>query len=127
NATATAIGISAPSDINYAASALTIKVIGLPSDGSVYLADGVTAVTSGETLTVAQLTGLTFEPTSGVFSQSSQFTYSVSDPSGLSASGAATLAIGPPSGSNILTVGPGQQYSTIRAAIAASHNGDTIQ
>jgi len=87
----------------------------------------VTAVTSGEILTVAQLTGLTFEPASGVYSQSSQFTYSVSDPSGLSASGAATLAIGPPSGSNILTVGPGKQYSTIHAAIAASHNGDTIQ
>jgi hypothetical protein len=83
-------------------------------------------VTSGEILTVAQLTGLTFEPASGAYSQSSQFTYSVSDPSGLSASGAATLAIGPDTGSTILTVGPGKQYSTIKAAIAASHNGDTI-
>ncbi len=27
----------------------------------------------------------------------------------------------------LLTVGPGQQFSTIAAAIAASHNGDTIQ
>ena len=62
------------------------------------LADGVTAVTSGEILTVAQLTGLTFKPTSGVYSQSSQFTYSVSDPSGLSASGTATLAIAVASG-----------------------------
>ncbi len=127
NAAATTIGISAPSDVNYASSDLIITVTGLPSDGTVLLADGVTAVTSGEILTVAQLTGLTFEPASGVYSQSSQFSYSVSDPSGLSASGAATLAIGPPSGSNILTVGPGQQYSTIKAAIAASHNGDTIQ
>ncbi len=104
-----------------------MTVTGLPSDGTVLLADGVTAVTSGEILTVAQLTGLTFEPASGVYSQSSQFTYSVSDPSGLSASGAATLAIGPPSGGTILTVGPGKQYATIKAAIAASHNGDTIQ
>src|SRR5262245_52019228 len=27
----------------------------------------------------------------------------------------------------ILTVGPGKQYKTISSAIAASHNGDTIQ
>src|SRR6266496_3507377 len=93
NAAATAIGIAAPTDANYTAAQLTVTVTGLPSDGTVYLADGVTAVTSGEILTVAQLTGLTFKPTTGVYSQSSQFTYSVADPSGLSASGTATLAI----------------------------------
>ena len=44
---------------------------GLPTEaeGTVYLADGVTPVTNGETLTVAQLTGLKFTPTSGVASQ----------------------------------------------------------
>src|SRR5205823_4436358 len=68
---------------------------GLPSDGTVLLADGVTAVTSGEILTVAQLTGLTFKPNSGVFSQSSTLSYTVTDPTGLSTSGSATLAIGP--------------------------------
>ncbi len=98
NAAATAIGITAPTDANYSASQLTVTVSGLPSDGTVYLADGVTAVTSGEILTVAQLTGLTFKPTSGAYSQTSQFTYSVSDPSGLSASGTATLAIAAASG-----------------------------
>src|SRR6266496_92526 len=103
NAAATAIGIAAPTDANYTAAQLTVTVTGLPSDGTVYLADGVTAVTSGETLTVAQLTGLTFKPTTGVYSQSSQFTYSVSDPSGLSASGTATLAIAALSGSGPVT------------------------
>src|SRR5205807_31783 len=122
NAKATAIGIAAPTDINYASSDLTITVTGLPSDGTVLLADGVTAVTSGAILTVDQLTGLTFEPASGVYSQSSQFTYSVTDPSGLSAPGAATLEITGASGGTILTVGPGMQYATIRAAVAASHN-----
>jgi hypothetical protein len=93
----------------------------------VYLADGVTAVTSGEILTVAQLTGLKFTPTSGAVALSEQLTYSVSDPGGKSATGTATVAIAPAAGSTILTVGPGQQYTTIKAAIAASHNGDTIQ
>jgi len=91
----TAIGISAPTDPNYSASQLTVTVNGLPSDGTVYLADGTTAVTAGETLSVAQLAGLTFKPTAGQFSQSSSLTYTVTDPAGLSATGSATLAIGP--------------------------------
>jgi large repetitive protein len=95
NAGATAMGIQAPTDPNYSASQLTVTVNGLPSDGTVYLADGTTAVTAGETLSVAQLTGLTFKPTAGQFSQSSSFTYTVTDPSSLSAAGSASLAIGP--------------------------------
>ena len=94
NAGATAIGIAAPTDPNYAASQLSVQVTGLPSDGTVLLSNG-TAVTSGETLTVAQLTGLKFQPTAGAFGQSSSFTYTVTDPSGLSTTGSATLAIGP--------------------------------
>ncbi len=128
NAAATTIGISAPTDPNYSASQLTVTLTGtLPTDGTLYLADGVTTVTSGEILTVAQLTGLKFAPTTGAVALSEQLNYSVSDPGGMSATGTATVAIAPASGSNILTVGPGKQYSTIHAAIAASHNGDTIQ
>jgi hypothetical protein len=91
NAGPTAIGIAAPTDNNYGASQLTVTVNGLPSDGTVYLADGTTAVTSGEILSVAQLTGLTFKPTAGQFSQSSTFTYTVKDPAGLSAAGSFTV------------------------------------
>src|SRR5216683_1464903 len=128
NTAPTTIGIAAPSDPNYTASQLSVMLTGtLPTDGTVYLADGVTAVTSGEILTVAQLTGLKFAPTPGAVSFSEQLTYSVTDPAGMSVTGSATVAIAPPSGSTILTVGPGKQYSTIKAAVAASHNGDTIQ
>ena len=128
NAPATTIGIAAPTDPNYSASQLTVTLTGtLPTDGNVYLADGVTAVTSGEILTVAQLTGLKFSPTPGAAALSEELTYSVADPAGKSATGSATVAIAPPSGSTILTVGPGKQYATIKATIAASHNGDTIQ
>src|ERR1700693_4145929 len=95
NSAATAIGIAAPTDPTYSATQLTVTVTGLPSDGTVYLAGGTTAVTAGETLTVAQLTGLTFKPTAGQFSPRSSFTYTATDPAGLSAAGSATLAIGP--------------------------------
>src|SRR5579872_5135251 len=95
NSTATPIGIAAPGDSKFPASQLTVTVAGLPTDGTVYLADGTTAVTNGETLSVAQLTGLTFVPAAGQFSQSSTFRYSVADPGGKTATGVATLAIGP--------------------------------
>lgn len=93
NAAPTPIGIVAPADPNYAATLLQITVTALPNDGSVLLSDGVTPVSSGERLSVAQLTGLQFKPTSNLSSASSSFTYTVTDPSGLSAVGTAALAI----------------------------------
>jgi len=90
---ATPMGIATPSLAYYTSLGLTVT--GLPTDGTVLLSDGVTAVTNGEILTVAQLTGLMFKPTVAAFGQSSTFTYSVSDPSGNRAAGTAALAIGP--------------------------------
>ena len=98
------MGIAAPIDPNYAASLLTVKVTGLPNDGTVLLSDGVTAVTSGETLSVAQLTGLKFQPTAGAFGKSSTFSYTGSDPSGLSTAGSATLSIGHPPASGAIPI-----------------------
>src|SRR4029077_1152761 len=62
NSLAIAIAIASPTDTNFASSALVVTVTALPSDGTVVLADGITPVTLGETLTVAQLTGLKFRP-----------------------------------------------------------------
>src|SRR5438477_8164199 len=67
NAAATTIGLVAPVDPNYSTSQLTITVTRLPSDGTVLLADGVTALFVGEILTVNQLTGLKFLATKGTF------------------------------------------------------------
>src|SRR5260370_403358 len=92
---ATAIGIVAPTDTGYAAQKLTITVTSLPSDGSVLLSDGVTLVTIGMKLTVAQLTGLLFKPSVGSFGESWAFTYKGTDASGASAVGGAALAVGP--------------------------------
>ena len=103
NSGATPIGILTPTDASFAASALNVNVTGLPTDGKVVFSDGMTPVTVGESLTVAQLTGLEFEPTPGAFAKSSSFTYTVSDPSGSTTSGSATLGIGPqqcPAGDN---------------------------
>ena len=94
NATATAIGIAAPTDPNDLVAQLTIMAGALPTDGVVTLANGA-AVTAGMTLTSAQLTGLTFTPTAGTFGQSSTFSYTVADPANNASTGAATLAIGP--------------------------------
>ena len=125
NAGLTPIGISAPADSGYASTQLGIKILGMPTDGTVYLSDGTTKVAAGQSLTVAQLTGLEFAPTPGLAAISNQLTYSVTDPAGNAANGAATLAIAPTG--RILTVGAGKEYSTIAAAIGASQNGDTIQ
>jgi hypothetical protein len=90
NSPATPIGLAAPVDASFASTALTVTVTGLPTDGKVVLSNGTTQVTSGQTLLISQLTGLEFVPTAGASGQSSSFKYSVSDPSGASATGAAS-------------------------------------
>ena len=95
NSTGNPIGIAAPTNPNYAASQLSLTIQSLPTDGSVTLADGSTAVTAGETLTAAQLTGLLFTPSAGQSSVSSSLGYSATDPAGNAANAAATLSIGP--------------------------------
>src|SRR5690349_3497555 len=84
------LGIAAPADTLYPASKLKVTVTGLPTDGTVYLSDGVTPVLLGELLSVAELTGLTFAGGANATGQSAQFTYDVIDPDGTSATGTAT-------------------------------------
>ena len=95
NTGATPVGILAPSDANYASSALSVKITGLPTNGTVVLADGSTAVTAGETLTVAQLTGLMFKASASGSGRISDVEYRVSDPGGQTATGSALLVVGP--------------------------------
>ncbi len=99
NAAATPIGLIAPSDASFAAAQLTITVDSLPSDGSVSL-NGAALPAQ---LTAAQIGALAFTPTPGAFNQSSAFSYTATDPAGLSSVGTATLATGPASGSPIVS------------------------
>ena len=103
NSGATPIGILIPTDASFAGSALNVSVTALPSDGKVVLSDGITPVSVGQSLTVAQLAGLEFVPTPGASGQSSSFKYSVSDPSGATTSGSATLGIGPSNAALVTT------------------------
>ncbi len=89
----TPIGIAAPSDPDNPAGALTVMVTALPGDGTVTLADGTTAVSLGETLTVAQLTGLDFTAGANQAGTSGSFGYTVTDPAGNTATGNATLTV----------------------------------
>src|SRR5205085_4039691 len=95
NSGLTAIGIVAPHNSIYPGNRLSVSVTALPTDGAVFLSDGVTPVHVGQMLTVAQLTSLGFKPTPGLFGTTSTFTYKVTDPSGKTASGAANLSIAP--------------------------------
>ena len=111
NSGATPIGIGAPTDNVTPTASLAIVAGTLPSDGTVTLSDGRTAVTAGESLTSAQLTGLEFTPTPGASGQSSTFTYTVTDAAGNPSTGTATLNINsppppPPSVSTTPTPGP---------------------
>ena len=79
-----ALGITAPTDA--AGNPMTITVDTLPQAGTVHLANG-TAVTVGEMLTAAQLTGLTFQAPAtggqiGAPTLFGDFSYTVSDGKG---------------------------------------------
>ena len=65
------------------------------SNGTVTLADGTTAVHAGQTLSVAQLTGLEFKPATGTPQTASAFAYTVKDPTGNISTGTATVTIQP--------------------------------
>ncbi|MGE8501468.1 MAG: retention module-containing protein [Pseudomonas sp.] len=89
----TPLGLQAPTDID--GNPLTITVTGLPTLGSVTLANGST-VSNGQTLTSAQLQGLKYNAPADYKAGDSvgNFTYSVNDGS-VSVNGSVTLAVNP--------------------------------
>jgi uncharacterized protein (TIGR03790 family) len=91
SAGATPIRIGAPSDPNYSASQLSVRVTALPDGGRVTLSDGVTPVRVHETLTVGQLTSLKFVPSASA-TTASTFTYSVTNPAAGSTLGSVLIA-----------------------------------
>uniref|UniRef100_UPI002615365B type I secretion C-terminal target domain-containing protein n=1 Tax=Accumulibacter sp. TaxID=2053492 RepID=UPI002615365B len=86
------LGLSPPTDAD--GNPLTITVTGLPSVGSITLADG-TPVSNGQVLTAVQLAGLQYDaPANLAAATTTSFTYSVSD--GLATtSGATTINLTP--------------------------------
>jgi uncharacterized protein (TIGR03790 family) len=91
SAGATPIGIYAPSDPNYSASQLSVRVTALPEGGRVTLSDGVTPVRAHETLTVGQLTSLKFVPSASA-TTASTLAYTVTNPATGNALGSVLIA-----------------------------------
>ena len=78
DSTTNPLGLAPPTDVD--GDALTATVTGLPTQGAVFLADGVTPVNLGDTLTVAQLTALVYDaPTTFTIANAGSFTYDISD------------------------------------------------
>ncbi|MGZ5051909.1 MAG: VCBS domain-containing protein [Methylobacter sp.] len=87
---ATSLHIQAPTDVD--GDALSINVTGVPTNGVIKDALNNT-ITSGTTLTTAQLTGLTFTPSTGAAGTNSAFAYTVSDTHGGTDSAAITTSV----------------------------------
>ena len=72
------LGLAAPIDVD--GDLLTATVTGLPTLGTVFLNDGVTVVSNGDMLTIAELTSLVYDaPTVFTVSNAGSFTYDVTD------------------------------------------------
>jgi hypothetical protein len=90
--TNTPLGLTAPTDAD--GNPLTITVTGLPSVGSITLADG-TPVSNGQMLTAAQLAGLQYDaPADLAAATTTSFNYSVSDGT-VTTAGTTTINVAP--------------------------------
>jgi hypothetical protein len=89
---ATSLGLTAPTDVD--GDSLSVSVTAVPdaSKGEVRLADG-TVLTSGATLTLAQLSGLVFVPAPNFNGAAGAFTYQVADGQGGSVAQTVTLDV----------------------------------
>jgi hypothetical protein len=91
---ATSLNIAAPTDIDGDTLTILINTIPDSSKGAIRLSDG-TAVTAGQSLTLAQLTSLTFAPSANANGSAGSFSYTVSDGQGGSASQTVAITITP--------------------------------
>ena len=124
NGPTTAIGIALPADPAYPAMSLVVTIGTLPSTGGVSLPDG-TVITAGQVLTAQQLAALQFTPAPGTAGVSSTLSYTVADPAGHTATGTATLVIGPAQGHPVAgTVQVTVAIVPVPLAIAPPLDGD---
>lgn len=115
---ATAISSLAATDADGTIASYTVSTLPLPAQGTLFLADGVTAVTAGQVLTPAQAAGLRFDP-SGTFTGNSTFTFTATDNNGAVDATPATFTI--PVGNN-----PPTAVDTTTAAIPGNAGPTTI-
>ena len=76
--TGNALGLTTPSDPD--GDTLTVTITGLPTLGTVFLSGGTTPVNNGDTLTIAELTSLTYDaPLEFSVANAGSFTYDITD------------------------------------------------
>jgi len=96
----------------------SVVITELPSNGSVFLADGMTAIVLGQAITAAQLCGLTFRPVADSVGQISLLSYRGPEQA---LSGEVLLIVGPAVPSlgarKTATVGVDQSVSSIAVAL----------
>ena len=121
--------ISTPTDAD--GDSLTITVTGLPTGGTLFTADGA-EVTNGMTLSISQLTGLTFTPDANLNDDNTDFgsfTYSVSDGK-TSASGTVNISVTPVNDIPEFTSGPDlnieENRTDVNGFTATDIDGDTL-
>lgn len=90
----TPLGIPVPTDVD-AGATLTATITGLPAVGTVKLSNG-TAVGNGQSLTIAQLTGLIYDaPADLAATTLTAFTYTVSDGIAAAVPGTVSITVDP--------------------------------
>ena len=89
------IGIETSTANDHPASETCAIIIRLPSNGTVLFADGMTAVTQGQTLTAAQLKRLRFKPAIDAVGQISDLSYLIVSPAGGALAGCVLLIVHP--------------------------------
>ena len=89
------IGIQISSATDHLAPETCAIITGLPSNGTVLLADGMTSVTQGQTLTAVQLKRLRFRPAIDAVGQISDLHYLIVGPTGGALAGCVLLIVRP--------------------------------
>ena len=96
DSTGTALGLEAPTDTDTPVADLIITVTELPTEGTIYFADGVTEVTEGAELTAAELAGLVYDaPTDVATPTDVTFAYTVDDGTNPVSNGSTTISLTP--------------------------------
>ena len=127
----TELGIAAPTDEDVN-DTLTIKVDSVPEGGEIRTAAG-DLVTAGSSLTIDELTGLTFTPNKDVSSDLQTvgtFSYTVSDQAGGSDSSSVTFEVNPiqdpPSITSVMEFAIDENTTSVGTITGEDPDGDTL-
>jgi hypothetical protein len=124
-----ALNLSAPTDLD--GDSLTISITSIPTLGTLNKADG-SLISNGDSLTVAELEGLTFTPEANTNGTDyGSFSYSVSDGNGGTDTRAITFSVdavndAPDAGIVVTELAPSENTTELTTFTATDVDGDTL-